>query len=193
MDAFEIIVWTIVGVGGAVFLYFYVRHLSESGYTDNEIHLHLIHDVPLALLRRRQESNPEIYSGSPYKKRAPEHETVSYDDYPSYYGANYDPSTAAQWNVPPRDEAHNQQLLASGGWRCQCGGVHASYVSSCSCGSSKSGDPAPAPVPVPVAAPASEEDEVKNAAAIREYKKLLDDGIITAEEFEAKKKQLLNL
>ena len=147
--------------------------------------------MPLAFLRRNRESDSEIYSGSPYKKRAPEHETVSYDDYPSYYGANYDPSTAAQWNAPPRDEAHNQQLLRSGGWRCQCGRVHASYVSSCSCGSSKSGDPAPAPVPV--AAPASEEDEIKNAAAIREYKKLLDAGIISAGEFEAKKKQLLGL
>lgn len=191
MDVYKIISWVIVGLVGIALFYFYVRHLFESGYTDSEIHLHLFHDVPLAFLRRNRESDSEIYSGSPYKKRAPEHETVSYDDYPSYYGANYNPSIAAQWNVPPRDEAHNQQLLASGGWRCQCGRVHASYVSSCSCGSNKSGDPAPAPVPV--AAPASEEDEIKNAAAIREYKKLLDDGIITAGEFEAKKKQLLGL
>jgi hypothetical protein len=35
--------------------------------------------------------------------------------------------------------------------------------------------------------------EIANAAAIREYKKLMDDGIITAEEFEVKKKQLLGL
>ena len=191
MDFYKIVLWVVVGLVGIALFYFYVRHLFESGYTESEIHLHLFHDVPLAFLRRNRESNPEIYSGSPYKKSTPEYETVDYDDYPSWYGANYDPSTAPQRNAPPRDEAHNQQLLRSGGWRCQCGRVHASYVSSCSCGSSKSGDPAPAPVPV--AAPASEEDEVKNAAAIREYKKLLDDGILTAEEFEAKKKQLLGL
>ena len=191
MDFYKIVLWVAVGLAGIALFYFYVRHLFESGYTESEIHLHLFHDVPLAFLRRNRESNPEIYSGSPYKKSTPEHKTVDYDDYPSWYGANYDPSTAPQRNAPPRDEAHNQQLLRSGGWRCQCGRVHASYVSSCSCGSSKSGDPAPAPVPV--AAPASEEDEIKNAAAIREYKKLLDDGIITAEEFEAKKKQLLGL
>ena len=39
--------------------------------------------------------------------------------------------------------------------------------------------------------------EVKNTAfaidEIREYKKLLDEGIISQEEFEIKKKQLLNL
>jgi len=33
---------------------------------------------------------------------------------------------------------------------------------------------------------------VNNADAIRKYKELLDDGIITQEEFEAKKKELLN-
>jgi hypothetical protein len=36
-------------------------------------------------------------------------------------------------------------------------------------------------------------DEAENADAIRAYKKLLDDGIITAAEFQVKKKQLLGL
>ncbi len=36
-------------------------------------------------------------------------------------------------------------------------------------------------------------DNYSNADEIRKYKKLLDDGIITQEEFEAKKKQLLGL
>ncbi|MCR5460888.1 MAG: M48 family metalloprotease [Acetatifactor sp.] len=42
----------------------------------------------------------------------------------------------------------------------------------------------------PASAPA---DGVDIAAEIRKYKALLDDGIITQEEFDAKKKQLLNL
>ena len=47
--------------------------------------------------------------------------------------------------------------------------------------------PAPAPAPSPAPAPADPVDE------IRRYKSLLDDGIITPEEFSAKKKQLLGL
>ena len=39
--------------------------------------------------------------------------------------------------------------------------------------------------------PQEEKEKVNNE--LREYKKLLDEGIITAEEFDAKKKQLLNL
>lgn len=35
--------------------------------------------------------------------------------------------------------------------------------------------------------------ERQNAEALREFKKLLDEGIITEEEFEAKKKQLLGI
>ena len=46
-----------------------------------------------------------------------------------------------------------------------------------------------------VAAPKAEPARVEssNIAAIREYKELLDAGIITEEEFSAKKKQLLGL
>ena len=35
--------------------------------------------------------------------------------------------------------------------------------------------------------------EVNNAEAIRKYKELLDDGIITQEEFDKKKAELLNI
>ncbi|MBR4734039.1 MAG: SHOCT domain-containing protein [Lachnospiraceae bacterium] len=42
----------------------------------------------------------------------------------------------------------------------------------------------------PISAPA---DGVDVAAELRKYKALLDDGIITQEEFDAKKKQLLGL
>ena len=38
-----------------------------------------------------------------------------------------------------------------------------------------------------------EHQEIANANAIKEYKKLLDEGIISPEEFDAKKKQLLGL
>ena len=46
---------------------------------------------------------------------------------------------------------------------------------------------AAAPAPAPASAPS----EVDTIEAIRKYKELLDEGIITEEEFEAKKKELL--
>ena len=39
----------------------------------------------------------------------------------------------------------------------------------------------------------SQEKPISNADEISKYKKLFDDGVITQEEFEAKKKQLLGL
>ena len=46
------------------------------------------------------------------------------------------------------------------------------------------------PVAVPVSVPAA---ETSSADELRKYKQLLDEGVITEEEFEAKKKQLLGL
>ncbi len=36
--------------------------------------------------------------------------------------------------APVNPEAHNQRLIASGGWKCRCGRVNADYVSTCACG-----------------------------------------------------------
>lgn len=110
-------------------------------------------------------------------------------------------------------DAQNEQLLASGGWKCSCGRVQASYVSTCTCGKNKR-------EVLRLQAEKEQEkeqrqeqeerrlieskeqevktqeknvDEIGKAAAIIEYKKLLDAGIISSEEFEAKKKQLLGL
>ena len=182
----KLILFIILVIAAIVGRYLYLEHLSTEGYSDHEIHMHIFHKVPLRFLKER-----DPYSGSPYSKSTPEYQKVEYDDYPSYYGANYDPSTGARRNAPPTDYVHNQQILASGGWQCACGRINASYVSSCSCGRNKSGE-LPAE-PVPISEVVSEEGEIKNAAAIREYKSLMDDGIITPEEFEAKKKQLLGI
>ena len=62
---------------------------------------------------------------------------------------------------------------------------------------SRGGDaqqPAPAPQPAPQAAPATEGKTVVSVVEeIRGLKGLLDDGILTQEEFDAKKKQLLGI
>ena len=88
------------------------------------------------------------------------------------------------------DEVRNEQTLAEGGWKCTCGKVHASYVSSCVCGTNKR--------QILTKQDAQQEtavntDEQNNISAIKEYKELMDSGAITPEEFEAKKKQLLGL
>lgn len=87
--------------------------------------------------------------------------------------------------------------VPQGGWRCSCGRTHAGYVSSCVCGLNKNqlttpAKPASSPsaaAPAPKSAPP--ESEADKIAALRQYKELLDSGVLTQEEFEKKKQQLL--
>ena len=84
--------------------------------------------------------------------------------------------------------------IPEGGWKCTCGTIHSSYVTSCSCGKSKREvlNPTPAPKPQPRAVASPEEMERKTIALLQEYKKLLDSGVLTQEEFDLKKQQLLS-
>lgn len=191
MEIFQYILIGAAVLLGLFLFYAYVKHLFEEGYEEDEVYLHLFRDVPLRYLRRNRKNYTDYAEQAGYKKRPKEHEKVDPDSYPSAYGWNCDPEVVALMNKSPADLEYETQILKAGGWRCACGRVHAAYISSCSCGRNKSGETAPEPVPI--VRTVSEEDEIKNAAAIREYKKLLDEGIITAEEFEAKKKQLLGL
>lgn len=89
---------------------------------------------------------------------------------------------------------HEERILNEGGWKCSCGKVQASYVSSCSCGRNRH-ELARAQYEreQEAARKQAEADAQSKAAAIREYKALVDSGVITQEEFEAKKKQLLGI
>lgn len=83
------------------------------------------------------------------------------------------------------------QIDASVNWRCRCGRVNARFVSSCACGLGKR------EVTEPVASAVSQnntdtENELKNISLLKEYKALLDTGVITQEEFDAKKKSILS-
>ena len=102
----------------------------------------------------------------------------------------------------PNPSYNSSSSNAPGGWRCTCGRFHSAYVTSCTCGKAKRDvlSPKPAmpvrqpaipatPAPAPAPAPA---DETKTIEALKEYKDLLDSGIITQEEFEQKKKTLLS-
>ncbi len=88
---------------------------------------------------------------------------------------------------------HENNTLSGSGWKCECGRTHAAYVSSCTCGKSKKEVMAPVQQKKMETHKAESMDEVSKAAAIKEYKELADAGIITQEEFEAKKAQLLGL
>lgn len=99
--------------------------------------------------------------------------------------------------APKSKQEREKEILAAGGWKCDCGEVNYDYVTSCSCGRSKR-DVEQRRL---AARKAAEERKIAetykpvktNAEQIREYKELLDIGAITQEEYEAKKKQLLGL
>lgn len=180
-------IFAIIVVACIAFRWSYLR---DEGYEGLLFWRIFLDDVPIWLIKRVKERNQEQYYASSGRKTISKN-GVDIDSYPSYYGCNYDPAAQAS-AVPPKDDEHDTQLLDNGGWRCACGKVNAAYVSSCACGRNKHGELPAAPAPVAANA-AQEEPEIRNAQAIREYKSLMDDGIITAEEFEAKKKQLLGI
>ena len=109
------------------------------------------------------------------------------------------------------DRIRNREILNAGGWQCPCGRVNASYVSTCTCGRNKSDVKSLAykkeeqkkEAEVKSEAEAQKEAEAKKqienmdesakVSAIKGYKELHDEGIITQEEFAAQKKQLLGL
>ena len=96
-------------------------------------------------------------------------------------------STPAPQPPPPQD------------WTCHCGRQHQSYETSCICGQTKHEvltanivipEFVPSPVPEVLPEPADDEQSIQ---ALRKYKALLDDGTITQEDYDLKKKQLLGL
>lgn len=93
--------------------------------------------------------------------------------------------------------------MSQGGWKCaKCARVNAGYVTTCLCGVSLSDNKKM------ISENKRKEKEKRTIGAadvvvgavnisvadeIGKFKKLLDDGTITEEEFAAKKKQLLGL
>ena len=91
--------------------------------------------------------------------------------------------------TPVQKNTYAAQLLDDGTWNCSCGRHNARYVSSCVCGLNKQ----------QLFSAKAETEESKNVmddakiiATLKEYKNLLDTGVITQEEFDAKKKDILS-
>ncbi len=87
-------------------------------------------------------------------------------------------------------EAEERRTLEMGGWKCTCGRANPSYTGTCACGRSKQEVLAASAEKAAVPAE-KEEQEARTLDLIKEYKGLLDAGVITQEEFEKKKKELL--
>ena len=116
--------------------------------------------------------------------------------------SNYTPSNQNFYNNPynanPYTSYGNPQIpapITPDSWRCTCGRVHPKYQSSCVCGQTqltvkKKATEAAAEAAKPAKPNVSETD---NVMALKQYKELLDSGVISQEEFDAKKKQLLGL
>ena len=90
------------------------------------------------------------------------------------------------------EEKNSTQMISSGSWKCKkCGRINASYTGTCACGMKKSENGVPAKTAV--VTKAKEDNELENIQKIKSYKDLLDSGVITQEEFEKKKQELLNM
>lgn len=122
------------------------------------------------------------------------------DSNPSSQSNNFYNYTNNGNYISESERIRNRDILNAGGWQCPCGRLNANYVSTCTCGKSKNEvrsimeqkdeekrEDAEAKKQI------QNTDESAKVSAIKKYKELLDEGIISQEEFETKKKQLLGL
>ncbi|MBE6861508.1 MAG: SHOCT domain-containing protein [Ruminococcus sp.] len=103
----------------------------------------------------------------------------------TYYSNNSDMDYALSSYAT---EKSNSRIISEGGWKCHsCNRVNASYVTTCICGLSKK-DSEKQKEEI------SARQNVKSEAdALARYKKMYDDGLITEEEYLAKRKQVLGI
>lgn len=102
-----------------------------------------------------------------------------------YYNSSSSSSSLFAASAEEKMKIQQQSLLEQGGWKCnKCGNVNPSYTGTCNCGNLKASNQTK-----------EKEDkrETANFQKMKSYKDLLDSGVITQEEFDAKKEQLLGL
>ena len=90
-----------------------------------------------------------------------------------------------------------ESVVPENGWKCiKCGRGNAVYVGTCACGNTKFDNKYVRNSNKKTAASEIDSKKLKQisvADEISKFKKLLDEGVISAEEFEKKKKQLLDM
>lgn len=96
---------------------------------------------------------------------------------------------------PNRDLTDEEYvIIKQGGWQCDnCGKVMQSYVGTCSCGKTRNRPNNNKAVEKSMTKAISSGISKSAVDELKCYKDLLDSGIITQEEFDEKKKQLLKL
>ena len=83
-------------------------------------------------------------------------------------------------------------VASNGSWKCYCGKINPSYTGTCGCGRTKEWNLKKIEdARKEKAEKEQKEDELINLQRLNEYKKLLDSGIITQEDFDKKKKEIL--
>lgn len=102
---------------------------------------------------------------------------------------------SAQTGYATPDFISNEKMLSGGGWRChKCGKVNPNYTGTCSCGKDKFENQAEDDAVKARATKKVEgEIEMQNLQKLKSYKDLLDSGVITQEEFDIKKAELLKI
>ena len=93
------------------------------------------------------------------------------------------------------EKERQQEIIDNGGWKCICGRVNYQYSSRCYCGKSRSEGDVKKLITKKIenvkekrdAEKIKEYSETERIKLIKDYKDLLDTGIITQEEFEKKK------
>lgn len=82
---------------------------------------------------------------------------------------------------------YENKLLKNNGWVCaKCQKTNPHYTGTCSCGNTKSNNEQV------VLQNEKKKKETENIEKLKNYKDLLDSGVITQEEFDKKKEELLN-
>lgn len=92
-----------------------------------------------------------------------------------------------------------KRRLTTGGWKCTCGRVNPAYTGTCACGRTQQSVRAEnlAQIAAREQKKVEETQATKDAAELinlqklKEYKSLLDLGVITQEEFDKKKTEIL--
>lgn len=108
----------------------------------------------------------------------------------------YDNSYQNNTNSPLSAESakrRREEQIRAGFWECSCGSFNPPYCTTCLCGRTPKDVIAEKKNIQNVQPTKKEDEELKNINLLKEYKELLDAGVITQEEFEQKKAKILNL
>lgn len=92
------------------------------------------------------------------------------------------------------EETQEKKIISDGGWKCnKCGRVNPNYTGTCACGVSKQAQEDQMRESIEATKEKEKnERELIDLQKLKAYKELLDSGVISQEEFDKKKAELIN-